>query len=180
MGVLVLFTIRDSPTDVGVGSIHQEVSYKNGTRKDLSNSVNSSHQKGSKTNFPVETIHAEECESIEDFETQENPVRKDKSTPKHSWYSVFTIPNLWVISGVYAILYLLSNCLLNWSQLYFVQEVGMTETSAAKCYSMFQVGAMMGNLVSGYVSDCLVTPVSCPELLVMYIGLVEEKLGRLG
>ena len=116
IGVMVIFTIKDSPEDIGLVSFHTP--------------------------------------KKEDVETG------DSSSSMANWYAVFFIFNLWVVSFLYVIIYVLSHCMINWTQLYFVQGVGMSETKAAACYSMFQVGAIVGNLTSGLFSDMFITPVS--------------------
>ena len=121
MGMLVLFTIKDTPKDVWMESF---------------NKTSQKEQEGGSSNI------------------------KAKSPARENWYSVFFIPNLWLVSAVYSILYLVNSCGFNWSQLYFIQEARMSETRAAACYSMFQVGAMLGNFASGYLSDLFITPVS--------------------
>ena len=88
-----------------------------------------------------------------------------------NWYSVFFIRDLWVVSSIYAIFYLVDISILNWSQLYFIQEAGMSKTAAAACYSFFQFGALTGNLVSGYLSDFFITPVSyVVQQCTIYMG----------
>lgn len=116
VGITVLFTIKDSPEDIGLVSFHE--------KKDKSGSQTDAHSAG------------------------------------ESWYSVFFLADLWVVSAVYAILYVMNSTAWNWSQLYFVQEAGLSHAVAAACYSVYQIGAMAGNLTSGYLSDMFVTPVS--------------------
>lgn len=112
MGVLVNFTIRNSPEDIGVA------------------------------NF--------------------NAMKEQKGEGNGgSWYKVFFVVDLWVVGVVYAILYLTSNCCFNWSQLFFIEEAGMSEREAAASCSMYQVGAVVGNISAGFLSDFLITPVSC-------------------
>lgn len=127
MGILVLFTIKDTPKDIGLalsfGS--DSTTTKNKNENDASHSSAASLSQG-----------------------------------KKGWYGVFFIFDLWVVSVVYIILNLVNYCALNWSQLYFVQMADFTETSAAACYSLFQVGAIMGNFIAGYISDLFITPVS--------------------
>lgn len=183
-GLLVMFTVRNSPADIGLGSLHEEIpskhhkspSKREENYRDNENSNDLKKSEGKKSGdenscitqtSPSETkLYADKTES-EERKTMNHPDKsethnKDKITSKtsHSWYMVFFLPNLWVVSGIYAVLYLVNSCSQNWSQLYFVQEVGLSETTAATCYSMFQVGAIVGNLISGYISDLLVTPVS--------------------
>lgn len=173
IGLLAMFTIRDSPTDIGMGSIHKEAPSKHNTGERIiddeknagSNCIDKSKfEKGYSTpNKPETKLDEYTSAGGKDQETtKHHNAHKNKNAPTRScsWYSVFFLPNLWVVNAVYSILYLVNSCATNWTQLYFVQEVNMTETSAATCYSMFQVGAIAGNLVSGYISDLLVTPVS--------------------
>ncbi len=83
-----------------------------------------------------------------------------ENTVGGNWYKVFFIWDLWVVSLMYVVLYFSSYCTINWSQLYLVEKVGLSETRAAACYSIYQVGATAGNFTSGYLSDLFVTPVS--------------------
>ena len=114
MGILVMFSIKDSPRDIGY------TAFNGHTKKEDEANVSSDG----------------------------------------SWYKVFFIPNLWAVSIVYSILYLTNGCSLNWCQLFFVQEVGMSETRAAASFTIFQVGSVFGNLTAGWLSDLFVTPVS--------------------
>lgn len=77
-----------------------------------------------------------------------------------SWFKVFFYWKLWLVSLMYALLYFFNNCIINWSQLYLVEEkIVPSETRAAACYTAYQVGSIAGNLTSGYFSDLFVTPV---------------------
>lgn len=119
MGVLVNFTIKDSPGDIlglGSGAVRKDKEHRNSDGG------------------------------------EESGVRK--------WYAVFFIPDLLVVSAIYAILYFAHGSCTYWSQLFLVQEAGMTETQAAACFSMYQVGAVIGNVVAGPISDVFITPVS--------------------
>ena len=84
----------------------------------------------------------------------------DKEGVIRRWYTVFFIPDLLVVSAIYAILYFMHGSCTFWSQLFLVQEAGMSETQAAACFSMYQVGAVIGNIGAGSISDVFVTPVS--------------------
>ncbi len=138
-GVMVLFFTRDSPAEV--------VEMLNGTRE-MHNTVD-----GDKA---VEELNRDTKETKSDAK-EPSDAKGAKNSSR--WYSAFFVPNLWVVSVVYTILYLVSSSSQNWPQFYFVQEVGMSEASAATCFSMFQVGAIVGNFVAGFISDALVTPV---------------------
>lgn len=80
--------------------------------------------------------------------------------PTRKWYEVFLLRDLWIASAVYAMLYLIKNGNLNWSQLYFIQVAGRSETTAAAIVGMLQVGGIAGNMVMGYISDLFLTAVS--------------------
>ena len=118
VGIAVLFTIKDSPEDIGLASFNKPL-------------VSNGPGAGSKEN-----------------------------TASGSWFQVFFFWHLWLVSLMYAIIYFFSHCTINWSQLYLIERVQMSETSAAACYSIYQVGAIAGNFTSGYLSDLFVTPVS--------------------
>ena len=79
---------------------------------------------------------------------------------KLTWYSVFLFRDVWVVSGVYAAVYAVKEGVISWSQLYFIQVAMKSQTASAACASTSQIGGMLGNLVTGYVSDLFVTPVS--------------------
>ena len=153
-GMVVLFSVKDSPSD----AIAMVTSETRGTNY-LSDRLSNKDDKSTTTSKPS-TIAGNAEKKI-------SPENQDRSKPvenavqkKGRWYSAFFVPNLWVVSVVYVLLYLVNSSSQNWSQLYFVQEVGMSEASAATCYSMFQVGAIAGNFVSGFISDLFITPVS--------------------
>lgn len=86
--------------------------------------------------------------------------RSSKQNVRNSWYSVFFIPDLWMVSTVYATLYFVQGSCIYWSQLFLAEEVGMTDTQAAACFSMYQLGAVIGNVSAGSISDVFITPVS--------------------
>ena len=120
VGIAVMFTIKDSPADIGLASFH-----------DVSSTSSNSTGTDSKGGNAI----------------------------GGNWLRVFFIVDLWIVSLIYAILYLMNYSMINWSQLYQVEKVGMSETSAAACYSIYQVGATVGNFTAGYLSDLFVTPV---------------------
>jgi sugar phosphate permease len=90
--------------------------------------------------------------------------KEDGKNKVSKWYSVFFIPDLLMISAVYAILYFVLGSCIYWSQLFFVQEAEMTETRAATFFGVYQVGAVIGNIFAGPVSDIFITPVSYPSI----------------
>ena len=120
VGVSVLFTMKDSPSDIGGITSFSSVNGKE----------ENSQEKG----------------------TRVEPTRK--------WYEVFLLRDLWIASAIYAMLYLIKNGNLNWSQLYFIQVAGRSETTAAAIVGMLQVGGIAGNMVMGYISDLFLTAVS--------------------
>ena len=115
-GVTVLYTIKDSPVEIGFPEF--------GRRK--------------KT------------------ESKEISIESKSS----SWYSVFFLPNLWVVSVMYACSNLTRYGVMLWSQLYFIQVAHKSEAVAAACISSFPIGGFLGNVAAGYASDVFVTPVS--------------------
>jgi OPA family sugar phosphate sensor protein UhpC-like MFS transporter len=120
VGVLVCFTVKDRPEDIGVVSnAAKRQEHKNSSQEDR-------NAKGS--------------------------VRK--------WYDVFFIPDLWVVSTIYAILYFAFGSCFYWSRVFFEQEGEMSQAQATACTSMFPVGALIGNISVGYLSDLLILPVS--------------------
>lgn len=145
-GITVLFFTRDTPAEV------IEVLDGMGGEGDKSHKGDTDTMKDTRTTHRDEGLNKDEKDSKRDVQKESNSSSR--------WYSAFLVPNLWVVSVVYTILYLASSSSQNWPQFYFVQEVGMSEASAATCYSMFQVGAIVGNFVAGFISDMLVTPVS--------------------
>ena len=118
IGLSVLVTIKDSPSDLGVTTSFSSVKRK------------------------------------------ENPKKESITEPTQRWYDVFLQQDLWVVSTIYAMLYLLKNGNINWSQLYFIQVAKKSKTTAAACIGMMQIGGMAGNMVMGYISDLFLTPVS--------------------
>ena len=179
VGFLVLFTIRDSPADIHVGPDHARTCSINssscGSQENGLNRGNTSHPaveqcEESSNSHQTGITNADRHKDKVDCVNGRHPDGKNShdgknsldegSTIKQSWYSVFFIPRLWLVTVVYLLLNLLCGSILNWCQLFLVQEVGMTEVSAATCTSTLQVGSIMGSFVSGYISDLLITPVS--------------------
>ena len=90
----------------------------------------------------------------------DEPVQSTKDTRSQSWYGVFLLKDLWLVSAVYANLYLIKHALSNWSQLYLIQAAKKPEMVAAACTSMMHIGGILGFLCIGYISDLFLTPVS--------------------
>ena len=121
VGFSVLFTIKDSPSDLGEFTAF--------------NSVNRKENSGSKE-------------------------KGTAAEPTRMWYEVFLLRDLWIVSTVYAMLYLVKSGIMNWSQLYFIQVAGKSTAAAAAAAGMVQVGGIAGNMVMGYISDLFLTTVS--------------------
>ena len=103
-----------------------------------------------------------------DFESTGSKASKsgssDKSphsgSPDPSWYSIFFIFDLWIVSLVYACVYAVKDGVLGWSLLYFTEVAGKSKERAAACAGVTQVGGMLGNIVIGSISDYFITSVS--------------------
>ena len=103
----------------------------------------------------------EPFQGTEAKEKEEEEVAEKAGKPlKLQWYSVLFQSNLWVASVVYAALCVVKNAVADWSQLYFIQVAHKPQAVAAACMGMMPIGGIMGLLVSGYVSDLFITPVS--------------------
>lgn len=98
------------------------------------------------------------------------PNQPSKDTRSQSWYAVFFLKDLWLVSAVYATLYLIKHGISNWSQLYFIQAASKPEIVAAACISMMHIGGMLGNLCTGYISDLFLTPVSTLKVSEIHLG----------
>ena len=91
---------------------------------------------------------------------EKGELKKESGSRSPPWYTVFLLKDLWIVSIVYAILYLIKSSIGDWGQLYFIQVAKKPELVSAACISMTQFGGMVGSLCTGYVSDLLLTPVS--------------------
>nr|XP_054756898.1 glucose-6-phosphate exchanger SLC37A4-like [Lytechinus pictus] len=74
--------------------------------------------------------------------------------------SILTSPALWVI----ALLFMISNFLVtgmtDWGQLFLIQEKGLSHTTGSSFTSAYSLGATVGSITSGYITDKLVAKVS--------------------
>ena len=156
-GMAVLLSIKDSPTEVLKLASETDRNSEKADDKVYAEISGSATMAENATKSNKGTLDDKDVGGTGSATTVKD-TRVDASSQK--WYAAFFVPNLWVVSLVYAILYLVNSSSQNWSQLYFVQVVRMSEASAATCYSMFQVGAIVGNFMAGFISDLLVTPVS--------------------
>jgi len=169
-GVVVLFSVKDSPADV-VEIITRTEHFSGDPANEDEGTTESKPSAATKT--------SEKNEISPEIQDGSKSKGKDVQEKKGHWYSAFFVPNLWVVSVVYVLVYLVSSSSQNWAQLYFVQEVGMSEASAATCYSVFQVGAIVGNFVSGFISDAFITPVREGGSGCVYDVVVIEYLSAL-
>ncbi len=99
--------------------------------------------------------------SVSDKQTsRDKKSKKSDGSSGSSWYDVFFIVDIWVCGIVYALVYLFKVGVGDWSQLYFIEVAGKSQTVVAGCIGMMPIGGLVGNLVLGYVSDLIITPVS--------------------
>ena len=120
LGVAVMFTTRDTPSDVGVKLVFEKAKSESSPR-------------------------------------QETGVGEPPLALR--WYSVLLYRDLWVVSVGYAVLSGVKTSVADWSLLYFMQVAGRPQAAAAACLGAMQLGAIVGLLCTGYVSDCIMTKV---------------------
>ncbi|XP_071957208.1 glucose-6-phosphate exchanger SLC37A4-like [Antedon mediterranea] len=78
--------------------------------------------------------------------------KKDTSEPT-SVIDVVRTPFLWVLI-IYCLLNIfMANAISDWGQLYLIQELNYSPTTGGVFVSAFQIGAVIGSIVAGYVTD---------------------------
>jgi sugar phosphate permease len=75
------------------------------------------------------------------------------SGPLYTYKDLFTCKELWYISFIYFVLYLVKYAICDWGQLYFIQQLKMKDTLAGASIGLVQFGGVFGNMVWGYISD---------------------------
>ena len=118
LGLIVFFTIRDTPSEIGV-----EFDFQKTDQQD--------QKQGTTRGSPV-------------------PLK---------WYSVLLYRDLWVASVGYVVLSGVKTAVSDWSLLYFVQVAMKPQAVAAACMGSMQLGAIVGLLCTGYISDRIMTQV---------------------
>lgn len=92
---------------------------------------------------------------------------------KLTWYSVFSMRDLWIVGVVYACVYAAKDGLLGWSLLYFTEVSKKSRETAAACTGVAQIGGLIGNIVIGSISDAFIVPVS---LIIPYQECIRTVL----
>lgn len=92
------------------------------------------------------------------------------SAATDGWYSVFLIFDLWVIGLVYAGASVVKDGVAAWMVVFLVEVGNKSLTVAAASVGVFQAGGMIGNLVTGYISDLLLVKVLVDYTVYILIG----------
>lgn len=92
------------------------------------------------------------------FELKDKPEAKSPPPPPPpdhpmSFWDLFYSRSLWTVSVIYFVLYMIKYTVSDWGQLYFIQQVKLSEITAAGCIGLIQFGGIIGNVLWGYISD---------------------------
>ncbi|XP_072162958.1 glucose-6-phosphate exchanger SLC37A4-like [Diadema setosum] len=88
-----------------------------------------------------------------------------ESTPQSSsalanLWAIVSSPALWVISLLFLITNFLIHGVSDWGQLFLIQEKGLSPTTGSSFTSAYSLGAIVGSITSGFITDNLVARVS--------------------
>ena len=112
------------------------------------------------------------------IQTKEKAAKSSKK--EGNWYSVFMIFDLWVVALIYASVYLVNYGVLGWMQLFLVEVAKKSDTVAAASVSVYQVGGMVGNITTGYVSDLLLVKVRSATKFISSVDLSSRSIRNVG
>ena len=119
--------------------------------------------------------------TIEDWKGCEKCDREDENAPTISAMDIFTkhiLPNklLWSIAFANAFVYLVRYGIQDWAPLYLTEVKGFTEEASSWAYSAFEIAAIPGTLLSGWLSDKVFkgkrAPVSIIYMILIVIAIV--------
>ncbi|XP_030849447.1 glucose-6-phosphate exchanger SLC37A4-like isoform X2 [Strongylocentrotus purpuratus] len=82
--------------------------------------------------------------------------RGDSSSVLQNLWAILSSPALWVISLLFLISNFLVNGITDWGQLFLIQEKGLSHTTGSSFTSAYSLGATVGSITSGYITDKLV------------------------
>jgi OPA family glycerol-3-phosphate transporter-like MFS transporter len=119
--------------------------------------------------------------TIEDWKGCDSCERDDEDAPTISAMDIFTkhiLPNklLWSIAFANAFVYLVRYGIQDWAPLYLTEVKGFTEEASSWAYSAFEIAAIPGTLLSGWLSDKVFkgkrAPVSIIYMVLIVIAIV--------
>lgn len=73
-----------------------------------------------------------------------------------SWRDLVSSRLLWILSINFMVIFIARTAILDWAQLYLIQELDQTPYTASIFVSSFETGGIAGSVLAGYVADKLV------------------------
>ncbi len=115
--------------------------------------------------------------TIEDWKDCEKCDKKNEDVSSISAMDIFKkhiLPNklLWSIAFANAFVYLVRYGIQDWAPLYLTQVKGFTEEASGWAYSMFEIAAIPGTLLSGWLSDKVFKGKRAPVSIIYMILIV--------
>ncbi|XP_038053488.1 glucose-6-phosphate exchanger SLC37A4-like isoform X2 [Patiria miniata] len=95
--------------------------------------------------------------------TKATSSNKDDASPSGdsaTTRDVISSPFLWVISVLFFLTALIAYGIMDWGQLYLIQEIGFENAVGSAFTSSYSIGAIVGSIVAGFVTDRLVARAS--------------------
>ncbi|KAI0229837.1 Glucose-6-phosphate exchanger SLC37A4 [Lamellibrachia satsuma] len=73
-----------------------------------------------------------------------------------TWRDLVVSPLLWILSVNFMVIFIARTAVLDWAQLYLIQELDQTPYTASIFVSSFETGGIAGSVMAGYVADKMV------------------------
>ncbi|KAK2189991.1 hypothetical protein NP493_89g00014 [Ridgeia piscesae] len=73
-----------------------------------------------------------------------------------SWQDLIYSRLLWILSVNFMVIFIARTAILDWAQLYLIEELDQTAYTASMFVSSFETGGIVGSILAGYVADKLV------------------------
>ncbi|CAH1786139.1 unnamed protein product [Owenia fusiformis] len=106
----------------------------------------------------------------------------DESTT-YSWTSILTSPFIWLLCINYSIIMMVRNSIMDWGQLYLIEELNFSRYIASSFTSCLETGGLIGSLLAGLLADKLVKAsagkdiVYSPRMLVVLVEVAATTIG---
>ena len=115
--------------------------------------------------------------SIEEWKDCKNCETEDDEVSSVSAMDIFKkhiLPNklLWSIALANAFVYLVRYGIQDWAPLYLIQVKGFTEEASSWAYSAFEIAAIPGTLLSGWLSDKVFKGKRAPVSIIYMVLIV--------
>ncbi|XP_033646641.1 glucose-6-phosphate exchanger SLC37A4-like [Asterias rubens] len=99
-------------------------------------------------------------QTLTDKDSQNNKVGPAKVQSSATTRDIIASPFLWIVSILFLLNAHISYGIMDWGQLFLIQEVGFDNTVGSAFMSSYSIGAIVGSIASGYVTDKLIARAS--------------------